>query len=289
MVEIGKMNRLTVLRSSAHGLFLDGGSLGDILLPKRYASRGLKPGDVVEVFLMFDSEDRLIATTLRPLAMVGDFAWLQVISSSGAGTFLDWGLPKDLLVPFREQTVKMLPGRSYMVRIYLDQVSNRIAATARLDRFLDKMPGNFTVGQPVDLLICARTDLGYKAIVDSTHWGMIFHKNVFRPIICGQRMQGYIQQVREDGKIGLCLEPPGHERINDIAAAILSYLDAQGGFMAVTDKTEPEQIYALFGISKKAFKQAIGALYKARRITFEAGGTRRLDSAEELGRGESSR
>lgn len=279
MAEIGKMNRLPVLRNSVHGVFLDGESLGDILLPARYVPRGLKPGDEMEVFLMFDSEDRLIATTLRPLAMVGDFAWLRVVSSSGAGTFLDWGLPKDVLVPFREQTGKMLPGRSYMVRIYLDQVSNRICATARLDRFIDQTPGNFAVGQAVDLLVCARTDLGYKAIVEGTHWGMIFHKNVFRPIACGQRMQGYIQQVREDGKLGLCLAPPGHERINDVADAILAYLDEQGGFMPVTDKTPPEQIYALFGISKKAYKQAIGSLYKARRITFEEGGTRRLDPA----------
>ena len=279
MAEIGKMNTLTVLRSSPHGVFLDGGSLGDILLPARYAARERNPGDEIEVFLMFDSEDRLIATTLRPLAMVGDFAWLRVVSSSGAGTFLDWGLPKDLFVPFREQTVKMLPGRSYMVRIYLDQVSNRICATARLDRFLDQTSGRFTVGQAVELFISARTDLGYKAIVDDTHWGMIFHKNVFRPLACGQRMQGYIQQVREDGKIGLCLTPPGHERISEVADTILAYLADHGGFMPITDKTAPEEIHALFGISKKAYKQAIGALYKARRVTIEAGGTRMLDSA----------
>lgn len=279
MAEIGKMNTLTVLRSSPHGVFLDGGSLGDILLPARYAVREYKPGDEIEVFLMFDSEDRLIATTLRPLAMVGDFAWLRVVSNSGAGTFLDWGLPKDLFVPFREQTIKMLPGRSYMVRIYLDQVSNRICATARLDRYLDQTPGRFTVGQAVELFICARTDLGYKAIVDDTHWGMIFHKNVFRPLACGQRTQGYIQQVREDGKIGLCLTPPGHERISEVADTILAYLADHGGFMPITDKTAPEEIHALFGVSKKAYKQAIGALYKARRITIEAGGTRMLDSA----------
>ncbi len=276
MAEIGKVNVLEVLRSSEHGLFLDGGSLGDILLPGRYVPPGRRPGDTIEVFLMFDSEDRLMATTLRPYAMVGNFAWLQVVSSSGAGTFLDWGLPKDLLVPFREQTVKMLPGRSYMVRIYLDLVSNRIAASARLDRFLDKTPARFAVGQAVDLRICAKTDLGYKAIVDGTHWGMLFHNNVFRPVACGQRLQGYIQQVREDGKIGLCLDPPGHAHISDVADRILDYLDQQGGFMPITDKTASEKIHALFGISKKAYKQAIGSLYKARQIAFEEGGTRRL-------------
>ncbi len=275
MAEMGKMNILEVLRSTAHGLFLDGGELGDILLPRRYAPREKNPGDRIEVFLLFDSEDRLMATTLRPLATVDSFAWLRVVSNSGAGTFLDWGLPKDLLVPFREQTVKMLVGRSYMVRIYLDPVSNRIAATARLDRFLDKTPAHFTVGQPVDLFICAKTDLGYKAIVDGTHWGMIFHNNVYQPIACGQRIQGYIQQVREDGKIGLCLDPPGYGRVGDVADAILAYLDQQGGFMPITDKTPAKEIHALFGVSKKVYKQAVGALYKARRITFAADGTRR--------------
>ena len=279
MAEIGKMNSLTVLRSTAHGLFLDGGELGDILLPGRYAPRGKQPGDTVEVFLMLDSDDRLVATTLKPLAMVGEFAWLRVVASTGAGTFLDWGLPKDLLVPFREQTVKMLEGRSYMVRIYLDPVSNRIAATARLDRFLDKSPARFKVGQAVDLLICAKTDLGYKAIVDGTHWGLLFHNNVYRPIASGQRIPGYIQQIREDGKIGLSIDPPGYGRVGDVAEAILAYLDKQGGFMPVTDKSPPEEIHALFGVSKKAYKQAIGALYKARRITFDEGGTRRLEAS----------
>jgi predicted RNA-binding protein (virulence factor B family) len=273
--EIGKMNTLEVMRSTPHGLFLDGGDLGDILLPKRYAPRGKAPGDQIEVFLMADSEDRLIATTQRPLAMVDEFAWLRVVSSSGAGTFLDWGLPKDVLVPFREQTVKMQVGRSYMVRIYLDPVTNRIAATARLDRFLDKTPARFKVGQPVDLLICAKTDLGYKAIVDGTHWGMIFYDNIYRPIASGQRMEGYIQQVREDGKIGLSLDPPGYGRIGEVAESILAYLDKQGGFMPITDKTPPDEIRAVFGISKKVFKQAIGSLYKARLITFEPDGTRR--------------
>lgn len=277
MPEIGKLNRLEVLRVTEHGLFLEGGDLGDILLPRRYTSRDQKPGDVIEVFLMFDSEDRLTATTQRPHAMVDEFAWLRVVSSSGAGTFLDWGLPKDLLVPFREQNVKMQEGRSYMVRIYLDPVSNRIAATARLDRFLDKTPARYKPGQAVDLLICARTDLGYKAIVNGTHWGIIFHNKVFRPIECGQRIEGFIQQVREDGKIDLALDKPGYEKVSGITGAILDALEKQGGFMPVTDKSAPEEIYARFGVSKKTFKQALGALYKARKITFENGGTKRLD------------
>ncbi len=279
MPEIGKMNRLGVLRGSEHGLFLDGGHLGDILLPRCYVTRDYNPGDTIEVFLMFDSEDRLIATTLRPHAMVDEFAWLRVVSCSGAGTFLDWGLPKDLFVPFREQTVRMQEGRFYMVRIYVDPVSSRIAATARLDRFLDKTPAHYTAGQPVELLICAKTDLGYKAIVNGTHWGMVFHNKVFKPVACGQRIEGFIQQVREDGKIDLSLDKPGYGKVPGVAGAILAYLEQQGGFMPVTDKNPPEEIHALFGVSKKVYKQAIGALYKARRITFENGGTKSLPGA----------
>jgi len=268
------MNLLKVIRTSAHGLFLDGGTLGDILLPACYASGDWKPGDMIEVFLMLDSEDRLIATTLKPYAVVDEFAWLRVVSSSHAGTFLDWGLPKDLFVPFREQKVKMLEGSFHVVRIYLDPLSNRIAATAKLDRFLDKTPARYAAGQQVALLVCARTDLGYKAIINGAHWGMMYHNQIFRPVECGQHITGFVQQVREDGKIDLTLEAPGYGKVSDVAGAILDALEKQGGFMPVTDKSSPEEIQALFGVSKKTFKQALGALYKAREITFENGGTR---------------
>jgi len=272
--EIGRLNRLKVVRQSEHGLFLNGGSLGDILLPKRYVLPEWRPGDTLDIFLMLDSEDRLVATTLKPHAMVDEFAYLRVVSCSAVGAFLDWGLPKDLLVPFREQNVRMQEGRSYAVRICLDEQTSRIVATAKLDRFLGITPANYAVGEAVDLLICAKTDLGYKAIVNGAHWGMIFHNKVFQPIACGQRMKGFIQQVREDGKIDLALEALGYDKVHGIAGSILTYLESQGGFMPVTDKNPPAEIYALFGVSKKIYKQAIGALYKARRITFEDGGTK---------------
>jgi predicted RNA-binding protein (virulence factor B family) len=274
MAEIGKMNTLPVLRSSDFGLFLDGGDLGDILLPKRYVSADLKPGDSTEVFVMLDSEDRLTATTLKPYAMVDEFAHLRVVSVTGIGAFLDWGMPKDLLVPFREQKVKMREGESYVVRIYLDRASGRLAASAKLDKALDKTDPTYEAGDQVDLLICAKTDLGYKAIINGLHWGVIFHNEIFKPLTRGQKVSGFIKQVREDGKIDLCLHKPGYEKVIDLTDVILNHMKAQGGFMAISGSSSPEEIHALFGVSKKTYKKAIGALYKKRLIEFTDNGTK---------------
>jgi predicted RNA-binding protein (virulence factor B family) len=274
MVEIGKLNTLEVLRATEFGLFLDGGKLGDILLPKRYVSSGLRPGDTVEVFIMLDSEDRLTATTQKPFAMVDEFANLRVVSVTGIGAFLDWGLPKDLLVPFREQKLKMREGQSYMVRIYLDRASDRLVASSKLDKFLDKIDATFEPSEKVELLICAKTDLGYKAIINGTHWGVIFHNEVFQPLERGQRIEGFIKQLRPDGKIDLCLQRPGYEKVTELTDVILNHIKRQGGFMPVTGKSSPGEIYELFGVSKKTYKQSIGALYKKRLITFEDNGTK---------------
>lgn len=277
MAEIGKMNTLPVLRTSDFGLFLDGGELGDILLPRRYVPDNLNPGDTVEVFVLLDSEDRLTATTLKPYAMVDEFAHLRVVSVTGIGAFLDWGMPKDLLVPFREQKIKMREGESYMVRIYLDRTSGRLAASAKLDKFLDKTAPAYETGEQVDLLVCAKTDLGYKAIVNGSHWGVIFHNEVFKPLSRGQKVAGFIKQVREDGKIDLCLHKPGYEKVTELTDVILDHIKKQGGFMPITDKNSAEEIHALFGVSKKTYKKAIGALYKKRLIDFADNGTKLVD------------
>jgi len=274
MVEIGKINTLQVLRSSDFGLFLDGGKLGDVLLPRRYVSNAWKAGDSIEVFIMLDSEDRLTATTQKPYAMVDEFANLRVVSVTGIGAFLDWGMPKDLLVPFREQKIKMREGQSYMVRIYLDRASGRLAASSKLDKFLDKTEIDYEPGEKVDLFVCAKTDLGYKAIINGAHWGVIFHNEVFQPLDRGQRIEGFIKQVRPDGKIDLCLHKPGYEKVTDLTEVILNHIKQQGGFMPMTGKSSPEEIHALFGVSKKTYKQAIGALYKKRLIEFTDNGTK---------------
>ncbi len=274
MVEIGKLNTLPILRTTEFGLFLDGGELGDILLPKRYVPQTWEVGGSIEVFIMLDSEDRLTATTQKPYAMVDEFAYLRVVAVTGIGAFLDWGLPKDLLVPFREQKIKMSEGQSYMVRIYLDHASQRIAASSKLDKFLDKTDVKFEASEKVNLLICAQTDLGHKAIINGTHWGMIFHNEAFQPLNRGQHIEGFIKQVRDDGKIDLCLQKPGYEKVTDLTEIILQYLKKQGGFMPITGKSSPEEIYKQFGVSKKTYKQAIGALYKKRRIEFTDNGTK---------------
>ena len=274
MASIGKVNWLPLLRSTDFGLILDGGDLGEILMPNRYVSNDWKIGDVVEIFLMLDSEDRLTATTEKPLAMVDEFALLRVVAVTNVGAFLDWGLPKDLLVPFREQNIPLREGQSVVVRIYLDELTNRIVASTKLDKFLDRGQPDYEPDERVKLLICSKTDLGFKAIINNKNWGVIFHNEVFQSLEKGQRIEGYIKQIRPDGKIDLSLQKPGAKQIGTLSDAILETLKEQGGFMAITDKSPPEEIYNLFGVSKKAYKRAVGGLYKKRLITFENNGTK---------------
>jgi predicted RNA-binding protein (virulence factor B family) len=272
MAEIGIFNNLRVIKEVDFGLYLDGGEHEEILLPRKYVPEGCKVDDNISVFIYLDSEDRFIATTETPYAVVGDFALLKVIAVESVGAFLDWGLLKDLLVPFGEQSPTMEIGKSYIVKIYVDKKSNRIAATTRLDRYLDNEPGNFHAGQEVELLICNQTEIGYKAIINGTHWGVLYSNEVFQPLKSGQRTKGYIKKIRSDNKIDLSLHRPGYERVDDITDAIINVLKEQGGFISVTDKSSPETIHKLFGVSKKTYKKAIGAIYRKKLITIENDG-----------------
>jgi len=272
MAEIGVFNNLRVIKEVDFGVYLDGGEHEEILLPRRYVPENCKVDDNIRVFIYLDSEDRFIATTETPYAMVGDFALLKVVAVESVGAFLDWGLLKDLLVPYSEQSSTMEIGKSYIVRIYVDKQSNRIAATTRLDRYLDNEPGDFHAGQEVELLICNQTDIGYKAIINDTHWGVLYSNEVFQPLESGQKTKGYIKKVRDDKKIDLSLHRPGYERVDDITDTIINALKEQGGFISVTDKSSPETIYKLFGVSKKTYKKAIGAIYKKKLITIEDDG-----------------
>jgi predicted RNA-binding protein (virulence factor B family) len=275
MADIGKLNTLKIAKAVDFGFYLDGGVLGEILLPKRYIPAGAKVGDRIEVFLYFDSDDRLIATTEKPLAMVGDFAFLKVKAVNTVGAFLDWGLPKDLLVPFREQhRPQMREGISYCVFLYLDAASRRIAASAKLNKFFNPPPVPFAVGQEVGLLVYEKTELGYKAIVENSHPGVLYKNEVFREIVLGRHIRGYIHKIREDGKIDLRLDKPGYGKVGYLTEEILKQIAGQGGFLEVTDRSSPEAIAALFGASKKAFKMAVGALYKQRLIIIEKTGLR---------------
>ncbi len=272
MAQIGRINRLTVKSRRDYGVHLDGGESGDILLPTRYVPENCQVGDEVEVFIYVDREDQLRATTQRPTVTVGQFARLPVVSNSDSGTYLDWGLELDLFVPHSEQKQRMREGRSYGVFVFLDEKTRRITASSRLDKFLSQQPPDYKEGEEVDLIVYEKTDLGYRVVVNLAHEGMLYENEVFQKLSPGQELKGYIRKVREDLKIDLLLQRPGYQGVDAVSQSILTTMEEHGGRIAVTDKSQPEEIYSLFGISKKTFKKAIGALYKKRLITIDSSG-----------------
>jgi len=274
VVIVGKVNSLKVLRKVSIGLFLDGGTLGDILLPKRYITGDFKEGDEIQVFIYLDSEDRFIATTEVPLAVVGECAYLKVIATSRVGAFLDWGLTKDLMVPFREQASPMKVDSSYVVFVYIDAETGRIAASSRYWKFLDNVVPQYNHGQEVVIMIAEKTPMGFKAVVNNLHTGMIYANQVFKPLSVGQKLTAFINKIREDDKVDLLLEAPGFPKAGNLAAGVLDVLKANGGYLAVTDKTSPETIKELFGLSKKSFKMVVGTLYRNRQVVIEENGLR---------------
>ncbi len=276
MAEIGKLNSLRVVKEVDFGLYLDGGEHSEILLPKRYVPENAKPEDILEVFIYLDSEDRVIATTETPYIMVGEFACLKAVAITSMGAFLDWGLMKDLFVPFREQKQKMEEGKWYVVTVYLDYDSKRLVASAKIEKFLDNLPPEYDAGEEVDLLISGETDLGFNAIINNKHSGVLYKNEVFQPLKKGDRIKGYIKKIREDEKIDLILQKPGYQKVDDISMRIVDVLKEHKGFIAITDKSDPDTIYNLFGVSKKTFKKAIGSLYKFRVISIEDKGIRLL-------------
>ena len=277
MTEIGKLNTLKVVRETENGIYLDGVELGEILMPKKFVTQEVMESGEAVVFVYTDSEDRLVATTEIPLAKVDDLALLKVVATSKFGAFLDWGLPKDLLVPFREQKEKMQEGKYYLVAVYLDEKTNRIAASAKISKYLDNTPPNYRTGEEVDVIIAEETDLGYKAVVNMEHWGILYKNQTFRKLHQGEKTKAYILKVREDDKIDLLLEKPGYEKVDAFQEKILEEMKANRGFLALSDKSSPEMIKAMLGISKKNFKKAIGGLYKKKLIEFVSDGIRLLD------------
>lgn len=260
------MNRLKVAKAVDFGMYLDGGDTGNILLPSRYVPAGCRIGDEIEVFLYLDSEERMVATTQKPLAQVGDFAFLQVAWVNNFGAFLDWGLMKDLFVPFREQKTKMQKGLGYIVHLHIDEDSYRIMASAKVEHFLDKDMPSYQPGEEVRVLVWKKTDLGYKVIVDNRFSGLAYDNELFRPLHVGDRMTAYVKQVRPDGKIDITLRKPGKEAVTDFTDILLNHLRLNAGHTSLCDKSPAEEIYAVFGVSKKVFKKAVGDLYKRRLI-----------------------
>ncbi len=274
MIKLGGRYSLEVVKQVDFGFFLDGQNLGEVLLPNRYAPEGLEVGDSLVVFLYLDSDDRPVATTQTPMASVGEFACLRVADVTRLGAFLDWGLEKDLFLPFAEQHKPLRQGNSVLVYLYLDPRDGRIVASSKIDKYLEERDdGRFEPRQAVELIIAHSTQLGLKAIIDQSHWGLLHQADIFQRLSYGQRIQGFIKRVREDGKIDLTLHGGQQTRDDNVETVEQALRDA-GGYLPLHDKSDPQQIQDALGMSKGAFKQAIGKLYKRRAITIEADGIR---------------
>ena len=277
-IELGKYNVLEVVKEVEFGMYLDGGEDGEILLPLRYVPEGCQPGDLLNVFIYLDNEERLVATTLTSLVQVGEFACLEVAWVNQFGAFLNWGLMKDLFVPFSEQKMKMQVGRKYVIHAHLDDESYRIVASAKVERYLSKDRPEYASGDEVNILIWQKTDLGFKAIIDNKYSGLLYENEIFSTLQTGMEMKAFVKQVREDGKVDLILQKPGFEKIDDFSKTLLNYIKEHGGRINLNDKSPAEDIYATFGVSKKTFKKGVGDLYKKHLITLHEDGITLADS-----------
>ncbi|OUR62639.1 GntR family transcriptional regulator [Colwellia sp. 39_35_sub15_T18] len=271
---IGKYNTLNIIAVTDNGAYLDGGDLGEILLPNRFLPGDSKIGESIEVFLYTDSADRLVATTEKVLGQVGEFVSLKVAQVNKMGAFLDWGLPKDLLVPYNQQHTAMEVGKYYLVRIFLDQRTERVAASSKLDKFIDVWPAEYQQGDKVKLIIGGKTDLGFKAIVNDLHWGLLYDNEIFQPLRIGKKIDGYIKQVREDGRLDLLLTRGSKNTVNSFADKLLDNLQKNNGFLPLHDKSAPELIQRTLGVSKKTFKATVGNLLKNGKLSIEKDGIR---------------
>lgn len=275
MANIGKYNKLSVVAINENGAFLNAGDeLGEILLPNKEVPKECAVNDMVTVFIYRDTADRLTATTQKPLAQVDEFVSLKVVETNKMGAFLDWGLPKDLLVPFNQQHSPMETGKYYLVRVFLDLTTMRIAASSKLDKFLDIWPAEYKAGDKVDLIIGGKTDLGFKAIINNQHWGLLYDNEIFQPLRIGKKVSGYIKQIRADERIDLSLTRTGNAKVIDFSDTLIAHLKEQDGFSSLHDKTPPEVIKRTLGVSKKTFKATVGNLMKKGIITIEPNGIR---------------
>ncbi|MSR44252.1 MAG: GntR family transcriptional regulator [Phycisphaerales bacterium] len=269
MANLGKRNLLSVVRETASGVYLDGEQLGEILLPGRYVKSDLRVKQKLDVFIYRDSEDRLVATTETPFAVVGEFAWLKVKDiHAQTGAFLDWGLAKDLLLPFGEQAAPVEVGKRVIVGVCIDPKSDRIIASGRLVDHLSTTPPQYADGRAVSLLVVGESPLGYSAIVEHAHLGLLYRTDLSSPLAVGQQLNGFVRTVRDDGKIDLRLDACGYARVAPLTDEIMRELESAGGRLNFDDDSSPDEVRQRFGVSKKAFKQALGSLFRARRIAF---------------------
>jgi len=271
MIQVGQYNTLTINRKVDFGFYLDDGAKG-ILLPKRFAPENVTIGDEVTVFLYHDGENRLIATTEKPKGVVGDIVLMKCVGNMSAGSFLDWGLMKDLFVAKSQQKVGMKEGGWYLVKIYIDEQTGRVAATEKIERFLSNATLSVKEKQEVDLLVQRRTDIGYSCIINNQHIGLVHFNQVFKDLQVGDKLKGFVHAIREDNKIDLVLGKQGYKKVEDEGDKILRLLRENNNYLPYHDKSEAEEIYAFFGMSKKTFKMTLGNLYKQRKINFAKAG-----------------
>jgi len=265
-IKLGDYNTLKITKTVDFGLYLDGGDEGEILLPKRYMPKEYKIGQELEVFIYLDQDERPVATTEHPLAKVGDFAYLECAWVNEYGAFINWGLMKDLFCPFREQKKRMETGESYIVHVHIDEESYRIMASAKVEHYFSAEPPSYEQGQKVDLLIWQKTELGFKAIIDNRYPGLVYEDQVFKHVHTGDRMNGYISALRNDGKIDVTLQPIGRKQVIDFSETLFTYLKEHGGECELGDKSDAEEIKRRFQVSKKTYKKGISDLYKRHLI-----------------------
>lgn len=281
MIVLGKFNSLEILRDTSVGLFLGDQDGTDILLPNKYVPQDWEIGDILSVFCYLDHEERPVATTLNPYVQRDSFALLRVVEVNAIGAFLDWGLEKHLLVPFKEQRSKMQEGQSYVIHCYLDAVTFRLVGSNKLDKFLDNSTAQYHIGDAVTALITRHSDLGWDVIINNQHKGMVYKNEVFKPIAIGDVMPAYIKLQREDRKLDISLQPLGVAVLEPAANQVLALLTAHKGFLPLHDKSDPKEIKAYLEMSKKVFKKAIGTLYKSRQISITPKGIHLIANLKE--------
>ena len=281
MIAIGKKNTLKAVRNTSVGIFLSDEEGNEVLLPNKYVPKTLGAEASIEVFIYKDSEDRIVATTLEPYLQVDEFALLRVNEVASFGAFMDWGMEKDLLVPFKEQAEKMYEGKEYVVYMYLDNETQRLAGTTRMNKVLSNETIDFKVGEEVAIMVYEKTILGYFAIIEGKHKGLIYENEVYKPISAGDILTAYVKKVKENKEIDLSLQKIGFEHVTNQIDEVLEYLKANNGFMELTDNSTPEEIAAKLHISKKTFKKSIGILYRKRLISIEPNGVYLVEGSEE--------
>lgn len=266
---IGKMNKLRAVRKTDNGIYLDGSELGEILLPQSTVDREIEIDEEVDVFIYHDHLSRLTASLRKPKVTVGQYAYLRTSSVTDIGAFMDWGLQKDLFVPFSEQNIKFEDSGSYLIYVYIDEMTGRIAGTSKVNKYLKSRSGDYKAGQEVFVLICNRTEIGYNVIIDDKCWGVIHNTDILGEMHTSIKTKGYITNVREDQKLDVSLSRPGYKKVIELTDIIIEKIKDNGGVINLTDKSPSEDIYEQFQVSKKTFKKSLGALYKQRIIVIE--------------------